>query len=127
MLTPSTTTLVERRLCRFGHWHPPAVVKASTGNPNKSSEGSRPYHCPECSSSQNGPKVPGYWVTYGTLSAARDAGHLHPCRVCFPMYSPLLTHPLRTARIRQANGKEPKNGAPAPPRHEENRTGEPGR
>ena len=126
MLTPSTTALIERRLCRFGHWHPPAVLKASTGNPIKHSTGTRPYHCPDCTSVQTGPKVPGYWATYATLSAARDAGHLDPCRVCFPSYSPRSTDPFRTTRIRQANGKEPKKGVPAPPRPEDGRaTSEP--
>jgi len=71
--------------CRYGHLHPPAVVKAASKNPTRESHGKpRPYHCPECGLMSKEETVPEYWMEYADLERARHAGHPDACKTCFP-------------------------------------------
>lgn len=70
-------------LCRYGHDHSVAPVKAATDNPTEP-WGPRPFHCPECFYTQRQDTVPVYWHTYGNAPQARIQGHQDPCKCCFP-------------------------------------------
>jgi ribosomal protein L37AE/L43A len=68
--------------CRFGHAHPPKLLKAATGNPAEP-RGPRPFHCPDCQQVTMARTASGSWRVYQTPAEARAAGHLWPCKSCF--------------------------------------------
>ena len=68
--------------CRFGHAHPPKLLKAATGSPAEPG-GPRPFHCPDCKQVTMTGVDPERWQVYQTPAEARAAGHLWPCKVCF--------------------------------------------
>jgi len=68
--------------CRFGHAHPPKLLKAATGHPTEP-RGPRPFHCPDCQQVTMARTARGGWRVYQTPAEARAAGHLWPCKSCF--------------------------------------------